>query len=361
LSPADFHDGCFPDILNYRPTSYITAVEFRTEDGVRLFEPVNSMTIDDLPYNTIPEELSHLPRVQISELVAPAEFFSPELDLSVVRYKDTLYVFKNHSICPSPESISWDDRVLKELLHISTFQSASILSPSYVVTGTGKSVSKFRGFLRPYYPAGSLFDVIRRLNKGKANEKEKARAANAQTPTSIWSFTMGSWATTPSTPTSLTSDSLAITWAVKHQWAIDITTGLATLHKAGSYIGALGLCNLLLGRDGHIKLIDISSFMGFSIYTAAPEINDGLDLALTGPRDVFSLGLIFWQVAEEMLYFGRETTRHIPRLSWNDGRNRVPEWFRVLVQNCLREEPARRPTTNAVLSTLIGHIKCPGV
>lgn len=317
------------------------------------------MSIDDLPYNTIPEELRQIPRVQISELVAPPEFFSHELDLAVVRYDDNLYVFKNHSICPLPESISWDDRVLKELLHIYSFQSTSILSPSYIVTGTGKSVSKFRGFLRPYCPAGSLFDVIRRLRKGE--EREKARATNAETPKSIRSSTMGCRATNPSTPTSFASESLVITWAVKHQWTIDITSALATLHKSGSYVGALGLCNLLLGRDGHIKLIDISPFTGFSLYTAAPEVNDGLNLALTGPRDVFSLGLIFWQLAEEMLYFGRETTRHIPRLSWNNGQNRVPEWFRVLVQNCLHEDPAQRPSTNVILSTLIAYAKFPSV
>ncbi|KAF9476286.1 hypothetical protein BDN70DRAFT_995773 [Pholiota conissans] len=352
LDAAVFHEEGLPDILRYHLSSYITMVDFRTEKGIKIFEPVGSLSIDDLPFNTIPDALDSIPRVAISDLFAPRDFATPYQTMMVVSYKGNMYMFLNHAIFPLDEdSITWDDEILREVIQLSKFQSPFILSPSYIVTGTGKSSSKFRGFLQPFCPAGSLCDVFRRVNEMKKQVLTEKETKTSQNP--IWS----SWASYLTTPSPVSPNSLTIGWPVKLQWAIDVASGLVTLHKAEAYVGMLDLQHLVLARDGHIKLIDISPVMGFQLFSAAPEVDDGLNVQLTGPRDVFSLGLILWEIAEEFYYCDRDTTWQIPKTRWSDEQNGAPKWFRTLVQNCLSAEPSLRPSAAVVLSTLVSHAK----
>jgi hypothetical protein len=348
-----FHEEALPTLLmSYNiQSSYAVMIDFRTKDGIRMYQPTQFFSLDEIPFNTIPDTLP-TPRVPISDLVAPEEFCSSHVGIDVVRYKGELFAFKHHGRYPMLEegASTWDDMLFKEILHLAKFDSPFISPASYVITGTGKSASNFRGFLQPFATAGSLHDVLKSLDINL-----RTQAASVETQKSTWSLSWSKYL--PTMSTEITPDSLLVTWPVKHKWAIDMTSGLVVLHRAGAFVGLLSLENFLLNRDGHVSMIDISPDMGFFSCFAAPEVDDGLNVALTGPRDIFSLGLILWMLAEEKTaHPKRDTTWIVPRPTWHDGPNSAPRWFRSLVQNCLHADPAQRPFANIVLSTLTAHV-----
>ncbi len=149
---------------------------------------------------------------------------------------------------------------------------------------------------------------------------------------------------------------LLISWPVKHHWCVDMARGILALHQAKLYTGCLTLGRFMVDKSGQIRLVDISpDTMGFVMPYAAPEVvnEDGLNLELTAARDIYSLGLILWALAEEIVIFDRVWPSDIPVLSWTESPDSSPMWFRQLVQSCLRIDPNDRPSATAILTILV--------
>ncbi|KAG6849034.1 hypothetical protein H0H93_011879, partial [Arthromyces matolae] len=101
-------------------------------------------------------------------------------------------------------------------------------------------------------------------------------------------------------------------------------------------------------------LIDYAPISGYSEDYIPPEgILPGYELS--GPRDIFALGLVLWQIASEVGSFNRDFVQS-PGLVWRESGDEpqaeIPTQFRDLVMSCLVEEPEKRPSAADILVSL---------
>ncbi|KAG6847722.1 hypothetical protein H0H93_006341 [Arthromyces matolae] len=280
---------------------------------------------------SIPSSIT-LPRIPISELRRRKGL---EAKLDIVTLHDDYYAFKHVGTLPDDD----DDFLLKELeFYVSSgFECNFLVIPTFVVTDLTGSL--FRGFLTPFLPAGTLSTVFHNLHPDE--------------PRDLPLFPQG-----PTSPDSNTSshgshDNTRLAWSIKRTWAIQVVTAVAAIH-AVSFCGDIKLENVLLDRSGHCQLIDYAPVSGYSENYIPPEgILPGYDLS--GPRDIFALGLVLWQIASEVGRFNRDFVRS-PILVWRDSEDgpqaETPTQFRDLVMSCLVEEPEKRPSVADILSLL---------
>lgn len=130
-------------------------------------------------------------------------------------------------------------------------------------------------------------------------------------------------------------------------WIVRQTAeALAALHGAGWVHGDLKPDNLMVGRDGHVTLIDLGFatprhtarrgvFRGTPQY-AAPETLDG-SLAALASSDVFSLGRMLW-----------ESLALLPPTAPS-----AVEPVAELVERMLGDDPAHRPTADVIAAELL--------
>ncbi|KJA22706.1 hypothetical protein HYPSUDRAFT_215673 [Hypholoma sublateritium FD-334 SS-4] len=335
-----FHQNIFPSLLPL--DSYITTVRFATRDGVPSFKVVDWRDISEQPYNKMPRILN-IPVATISNLSRSPQFLTDRGDIDIVTYGGELYTFKHHGIFPN-YALEYEDRCLEEAIHIARFSSPYILRPSYLISGKSDGGPlPFRGILYPYLPAGSLADVLRRIQTTKPFEKVTLDSLP------LW------------TSKSTEVPKLKISWSTKLRWCADMAKSLADMHAQKAYVGHLTPDNFFLDKYGAVKLGDITPIRGFNVHYSAPEVtgtHDNADFTLMSARDVFSLGIVFWNLAEERLDSDRVWPDRIPYLSWTsvDKRNAVPPWFRVLVKDCMHMNPSQRPSTADILDTLTIHL-----
>lgn len=339
MSARDFNQIILPVILPLK--SYVTHVEFYTRNGKPYINLKASEEISDLPFFDIPSILDMIPRVPISQLVQPRNFCGDYRFINVVLYKGDLYTFKHHPIYPDKNTMASGDRLLDEVTYLSRYPSPFILKCPYIVTDDNPR-GKFRGYLQPFLPAGCLLDVLGSLKKRRDHTQSSSGVPHSMQFLNLTSTD------------SMEAASFDISWPTKHRWCIDMISGVLDLHNEKSYIGYITPGNFLLDKDGTIKLIDISPGTRFNVYYSPPEvITDGLvNLDFTGPRDVFSMGLVFWVLAEELLEFDREWPTVLPTISWTGGRNSTPLWFRALVEDCIKTDPTERPSAVDILCIL---------
>ncbi|KIK71707.1 hypothetical protein GYMLUDRAFT_52706 [Collybiopsis luxurians FD-317 M1] len=217
-------------------------------------------------------------------------------------------------------------------------ESSFLIRPSAMVVDDERSL---RGYLVPYHPASSLRDVF--------------GSRHSETVTLF-----------PS-PNSRLTDNICqpISWKLRMIWATDVASALAFLHRQDIYWGDLKNENVVLCRDGHCRLIDYFPD-GYTPSWCPPEMKQIADpdtfvdhlqamiRARTPQRDVFSLGLVLWAIAEEISNFEREPEFSLPIPTWTL-RAAVPQWYRDLVSMCLIEEVHERPTALDVLKSLTSH------
>ncbi|KIK71706.1 hypothetical protein GYMLUDRAFT_235998 [Collybiopsis luxurians FD-317 M1] len=275
----------------------------------------------------------HLPVVALRTL--RRKFFSsmPHIDLVALVNDDdsTLHVFKAGY----------------RLYQSSTFASALIfmagmgespfrIRPSAMVLDDEKFL---RGYLLPYHPASSLRDVF------KDRHSEIVTLSHSPIPR-------------------LTDNVCQpISWTLRMIWAFDLVSALAFLHQQGIYWGDLKNDNVVLCRDGHCRFIDYFPD-GYTPSWCPPEmkqiaepdaiIEDPLQAIVqsrTPQRDIFSLGLVLWAIAEEVGDFERVPEYNVPISTWTL-RAAVPQWYRDLVSTCLIERPSGRPTALDVYESL---------
>ncbi|EAU87632.1 TKL/LISK/LISK-DD1 protein kinase [Coprinopsis cinerea okayama7 len=159
-------------------------------------------------------------------------------------------------------------------------------------------------------------------------------------------------------------------WRLRMSFATDVARALAYLHARKCIHRDLKGENLLVTSNGRIKVTDFGfariaarneeelrrlTFCGTDSYMS-PEILLGDEFDL--PTDVFSLGIIFCEIAARRLADDRHFKRHPPTFGIDPEEVRklatpgCPEDFLKLCLDCLNTEPARRPGTREILDRL---------
>ena len=146
-----------------------------------------------------------------------------------------------------------------------------------------------------------------------------------------------------------------------------IAAGLRALHRKEVIHQDLRPENIMIDRNGTVKIIDLGSAWVAGVIEAAPELDDGDILGTvqyTAPElfvgegageqsDLFSLGIIAYQMLTGRLPYGtrvaQTTTRRQQRklrfASLREIRPDVPPWVEGAIRKAVEHDPARRYET----------------
>ncbi|KAK0550674.1 hypothetical protein OC845_002536 [Tilletia horrida] len=159
-------------------------------------------------------------------------------------------------------------------------------------------------------------------------------------------------------------------WRLRISFATDIARALAYLHARNCLHRDLKPENLLITDNERIKMCDFGfariaarneeemrrmSYCGTDGYMS-PEILMGLDFSL--PSDIFSLGVIFAEIASRHLVDATTFKRSIPSFTVDPQEIRemasegCPDRLVQLAIDCTQENPAHRPDMREVLMRL---------
>ncbi|KAF7307692.1 TKL/LISK/LISK-DD1 protein kinase [Mycena kentingensis (nom. inval.)] len=159
-------------------------------------------------------------------------------------------------------------------------------------------------------------------------------------------------------------------WRLRLSFATDITRALAYLHARKCIHRDLKGENLLVTSNGRLKLTDFGfariaarnddemkrlTFCGTDSYMS-PEILMGDEFDL--PTDIFSLGIIFCEIAARQLADDDHFKRYPPTFGIDAAEVHklaspgCPPDFLALAIDCLAVDPKDRPTTREVLERL---------
>jgi len=159
-------------------------------------------------------------------------------------------------------------------------------------------------------------------------------------------------------------------WRMRMSFATDVTRALAYLHARKCIHRDLKGENLLITSNGRLKITDFGfariaarneeeskrlTFCGTDSYMS-PEILLGNEFDL--PTDIFSLGIIFCEIAARKLADDNHFKRHPPEFGIDTDElcklvsPGCPPDFLSLCLDCLAVDPSARPTTRDVLERL---------
>ncbi|CAO1636117.1 unnamed protein product [Parajaminaea phylloscopi] len=159
-------------------------------------------------------------------------------------------------------------------------------------------------------------------------------------------------------------------WRLRMSFAMDIARALAYLHARNCMHRDLKGENLLITPNDRIKVCDFGfariaarneeemrriSYCGTDGYMS-PEILLGIDFSL--PSDVFSLGVIFCEIASRHLVDSTTFKREMPSFGLDTDEIRdmasegCPEGFIQLCIDCVHVEPHMRPVMRDVVRRL---------
>ncbi|EPQ28036.1 uncharacterized protein PFL1_04363 [Pseudozyma flocculosa PF-1] len=159
-------------------------------------------------------------------------------------------------------------------------------------------------------------------------------------------------------------------WRLRMSFAMDIARALAYLHARNCMHRDLKGENLLITANERIKVCDFGfariaarnddemrriSYCGTDGYMS-PEILLGLDFGL--PSDVFSLGVIFAEIASRHLVDSQTFKRTVPTFGLDADEVRemacegCPEAFIQLILDCVEEDARDRPDMRQVVVRL---------
>jgi LIM domain kinase 1 len=159
-------------------------------------------------------------------------------------------------------------------------------------------------------------------------------------------------------------------WRLRMSFATDVARALAYLHARKCIHRDLKGENLLVTSNGRLKITDFGfariaarneeeskrlTFCGTDSYMS-PEILLGNEFDL--PTDIFSLGIIFCEIAARQLADDDHFKRHPPEFGIDADELRklvspgCPPDFLSLCLDCLAIEPSARPKTRDVLERL---------
>ncbi|KAF4586220.1 hypothetical protein EYR38_010494 [Pleurotus pulmonarius] len=159
-------------------------------------------------------------------------------------------------------------------------------------------------------------------------------------------------------------------WRLRISFATDIARALAYLHARKCIHRDLKGENLLVTSNGRLKITDFGfariaarnedelkrlTFCGTDSYMS-PEILLGDEFDL--PTDIFSLGIIFCEIAARKLADDSHFKRTPPSFGIDEAEVRerassgCPEGFISLCLDCSATDPSKRPTTRNILERL---------
>ena len=159
-------------------------------------------------------------------------------------------------------------------------------------------------------------------------------------------------------------------WRLRLSFATDITRALAYLHARRCIHRDLKGENLLVTSNGRLKITDFGfariaarnadeskrlTFCGTDSYMS-PEILLGNEFDL--PTDIYSLGVIFCEIASRRLADDNTFKRSAPSFSIEEDEIRsraspdCPPAFIQLCIDCMTNDPPKRPTTRVILDRL---------
>ncbi|KZT05216.1 kinase-like protein [Laetiporus sulphureus 93-53] len=159
-------------------------------------------------------------------------------------------------------------------------------------------------------------------------------------------------------------------WRLRLSFATDIARALAYLHARKCIHRDLKGENLLVTANGRLKITDFGfariaarneeelkrlTFCGTDSYMS-PEILTGTEFDL--PTDIFSLGVIFCEIAARKLADDHTFRRTAPTFEVDHEEVRrlaspgCPPAFIALALDCLARDPMIRPNTRAILDRL---------
>ncbi|XP_078583462.1 uncharacterized protein LOC144866122 [Branchiostoma floridae x Branchiostoma japonicum] len=153
--------------------------------------------------------------------------------------------------------------------------------------------------------------------------------------------------------------------------AVQLCEGLKHIHGEGYIHRDLKLINVLVTRDNTVKLADVGltkreesitgTIAGTPLY-AAPEVKERK--LYDKSADIYSLGLILWEMWYGVPLYGLEDEVYSKRLEEDLKRGRdiqmprwegtvppIPEWTR-LIHDCLKKDPKRRPKIQECLDRI---------
>jgi len=164
-----------------------------------------------------------------------------------------------------------------------------------------------------------------------------------------------------------------ISWYVKVQLLTDAAQGLKHLHAQGIVHQAVKSPNFLVfGKTLDSSIVKVADFgfassrrwsmcssgsrgVGASDPWVAPEDIDGREA--TFASDVFSFGIVMYEVASQSLPYGKFTSDQMPQRKekWGEpcfGLLKCPEELRELMKQCINPDAKARPSMSTVCSTL---------
>ena len=341
----------------------VTRINLRTVNGSIVISPKDSEPPNDNTFLPIPDTLANVSRVLISQL-RKCEMEISHLYVDLVNIAggsdDSWYAFKRYRI-PFDEEDRPTSILLSEVEYLNGLQSPYIIRPAFLVTDDSNSV--FRGYLTPFMPAGTLADVFDNL----ASKDGFADSVDDESEDPGPRVLLHPKVPHPSSPEAQVGREDAegkafvrkLSWPLKHTWSVDATNGVVALHDHGTCSGDIKLDNIVLCRDGHLQLIDVAPMIseGYTEHYMPPEFGPvfeqvGGRLPMTEARDVFALGIVLWQIAEEVASFDREDPLASPCLVWAEGQDSTPQWYRDLIDSCLETDADKRPTARHILEAL---------
>eukprot|EP01104_Vermistella_antarctica_P015941 TRINITY_DN5339_c0_g1_i1.p1 TRINITY_DN5339_c0_g1~~TRINITY_DN5339_c0_g1_i1.p1 ORF type:complete len:1110 (+),score=378.59 TRINITY_DN5339_c0_g1_i1:184-3513(+) len=167
----------------------------------------------------------------------------------------------------------------------------------------------------------------------------------------------------------LDDESTEIAWDLKWQLIRDVALGLHYFHSKGYLHRDLKSGNVLVTEDWHAKLCDFGmsckmsdaegdadsggpDFTGGTARWTAPEVITG-DGKYTTKADVYSFGIIAWEIAHRKIPFVEESGLEIASVVQRGQRPAIhkdtPEDARHLIEWCWNQAPDRRPTFTQVV------------
>lgn len=171
-----------------------------------------------------------------------------------------------------------------------------------------------RGYLRPFYPAGSVEAVFERAE--------------------------GIWCYKP-----IVAQEIPLDAHMKHRWVKQLAQAVAELHQASHVVTGLCLEHILVDHDNNLKLIS-SSNPGYNMAWGPP--NYFAEDSFKG--DIYILGHVIWAICDQKLCHEGMTP---PPITWQSKQDCTPLWLRELVSQCTHLDPLQRPNAAAVLEELV--------
>ncbi|KAI1658426.1 hypothetical protein F4813DRAFT_48688 [Daldinia decipiens] len=144
-------------------------------------------------------------------------------------------------------------------------------------------------------------------------------------------------------------DGHILPWSLREKWARQIVQGLSDVHEAGFVQGDLTLSNIVIDYKDNAKIIDINRRgcpVGWEPPEATPLIdsNQRISMYIGVKSDLYQLGMVLWALAT--LEDEPEAHRRPLRLT---SEIDVPDWYRIMVEYCLHEDPRVRLQASVLL------------